>query len=46
MASPISSVIWNVENDVGRIALYAAFGWALLLWSTFLLNHFDLFGLR
>ena len=45
---PLGGVVWSVENDVGRAALYAgfAFGWALVLLSTFLINHFDLFGLR
>lgn len=45
---PIGGVIWDVRNPVGQAALYAAyaFGWVLLLVSTFLLNHFDLFGLR
>ena len=41
-------VIWHVEHPVGRVALHIAFwaGWAVLLISTFLLNHFELFGLR
>ena len=45
---PIGGVVWSVENEAARTALYAlyAFGWALLLYTTFLLNHFDLFGLR
>lgn len=45
---PIGVVIWNVENEIGRALLYAgfAFGWGLVLVSTFLINHFDLFGLR
>ncbi|MFC3550459.1 methanethiol S-methyltransferase [Lysobacter cavernae] len=45
---PIGGVVWNVENEIARVALYAAFafGWALVLVSTFLINHFDLFGLR
>lgn len=45
---PLSSLIWNVENEIARAALYglAALGWLLLLSSTFLINHFDLFGLR
>lgn len=45
---PIGAVIWNVEGDLGRGLLYAgyAFGWVLLLVSTFLIDHFDLFGLR
>ena len=45
---PMTGVIWNVENSVGRIVLYATFviGWAIVLLSTFMINHFDLFGLR
>jgi protein-S-isoprenylcysteine O-methyltransferase Ste14 len=45
---PMGGVIWNVDSPLGRTALYAAFafGWGLLLLSTFLINHFDLFGLR
>jgi len=45
---PIGAVVWHVEDELGRALLYAgfAFGWALLLVSTFLINHFDLFGLR
>ncbi|MUM19306.1 isoprenylcysteine carboxylmethyltransferase family protein [Mycobacterium sp. CBMA271] len=40
--------IWEVDWAPGRIALYALFwlGWALVLASTFMINHFDLFGLR
>ena len=45
---PMGGTIWHVENKVGQIALYAAyaFGWGLVLVSTYLINHFDLFGLR
>jgi protein-S-isoprenylcysteine O-methyltransferase Ste14 len=45
---PIGTVIWQVDNDLGRTLLYAgfAFGWLLVLVATFLINHFDLFGLR
>jgi len=45
---PIGAIVWHVDSEAGRIALYAgfAFGWLLLLVSTFLINHFDLFGLR
>ena len=45
---PMGGVIWKVDHEVGRIALYAAgaAGWGLVLLSTFLINHFDLFGLR
>jgi len=45
---PMGGVIWDVQNDVGRIVLRAmfAFGWLTVLISTFLINHFDLFGLR
>jgi methanethiol S-methyltransferase len=45
---PIGMVVWNVDNEIGRALLFAgfAFGWALVLVATFLINHFDLFGLR
>jgi protein-S-isoprenylcysteine O-methyltransferase Ste14 len=45
---PIGATVWTVDNEVGRILLYAGytFGWLLLLVSTFLIDHFDLFGLR
>jgi protein-S-isoprenylcysteine O-methyltransferase Ste14 len=44
----IGGVIWDVQNDTARIAMYAlyALGWAIVLAVTFLINHFDLFGLR
>ena len=45
---PVGGMIWDVEAPLARGALYGAFafGWTLLLYSTFLINHFDLFGLR
>jgi len=45
---PVGGVIWDVQDPVGRGVLYGlfGFGWALVLVSTFLINHFDLFGLR
>jgi protein-S-isoprenylcysteine O-methyltransferase Ste14 len=45
---PMTGIVWHVENPTGRMALWGlyAFGWALLLYVTFLINHFDLFGLR
>ena len=45
---PLGVEIWTVEDPVGRLVLRAlfAFGWGLVLLSTFLINHFDLFGLR
>jgi methanethiol S-methyltransferase len=41
-------VIWTVESGPGAQLLWAVFwlGWAVLLLSTFLINHFELFGLR
>src|SRR5437763_5884705 len=45
---PIGGIIWNVTNPDGQIALNALFGLGvvILLAATFLINHFDLFGLR
>ncbi len=46
--SPLGGVVWNIQNPVGRAIMYAAFGggFLLVLVTTFLINHFDLFGLR
>ncbi|NJP10560.1 MAG: isoprenylcysteine carboxylmethyltransferase family protein [Leptolyngbyaceae cyanobacterium RU_5_1] len=45
---PLGITIWTVEAPMLRNLLYAffGFGWLLVLASTFLINHFDLFGLR
>lgn len=45
---PMDTVIWSVENTVGFYALWTLFciGWVIVLVSTFLISHFDLFGLR
>jgi protein-S-isoprenylcysteine O-methyltransferase Ste14 len=45
---PLGGVVWDVQHPAGRALLYAgfAFGWGLVLVSTFVINHFDLFGLR
>jgi len=45
---PIPAVVWSVEGTVLRMLLFAlsALGWGIALFSTFLLNHFELFGLR
>ncbi|MGE3153313.1 MAG: methanethiol S-methyltransferase [Nitrospiraceae bacterium] len=45
---PMGGVLWDVQHPVGRAVLYGLFagGWLLVLVATFLINHFDLFGLR
>ena len=45
---PMGGVVWTVQDNAARIAFYTAFGfgWALVLVSTFAIDHFDLFGLR
>ena len=45
---PITDPVWSVTSPVAVVALYAiqALGWGVLLLSTFLINHFELFGLR
>ena len=45
---PIGGVVWVIESSLLKTILVSAyaFGWALVFISTFLINHFDLFGLR
>jgi methanethiol S-methyltransferase len=42
------AVVWDVTWQPGRVALWMLFGlgWATVLFGTFMINHFDLFGLR
>jgi protein-S-isoprenylcysteine O-methyltransferase Ste14 len=45
---PLPGVVWEVQQPVAVIAFWALFagGWVMVLISTFLIDHFDLFGLR
>jgi protein-S-isoprenylcysteine O-methyltransferase Ste14 len=44
---PLGGVVWEVASPLGRTLAWSAFGfgWALVLVATFLINHFELFGL-
>src|SRR5256886_7143140 len=43
---PIGGVIWNVRQPAVRILLFTVYaaGWLTVLGSTFVINHFALFG--
>ena len=45
---PLPSVVWHITSAWAVAGLWAVFGigWLMVLVSTFLINHFDLFGLR
>jgi protein-S-isoprenylcysteine O-methyltransferase Ste14 len=45
---PLPEVVWNVENEAARLVLWALFGlgWVIVLISTLLISHFELFGLK
>ena len=45
---PLAGVVWRVENPIGRLLLTGGylFGWAFAVVSTFVINHFELFGLQ
>ncbi|MDT5116584.1 MAG: methanethiol S-methyltransferase [Mycobacterium sp.] len=44
----LPDVVWDVNLPAARVALWALFwlGWATVFFSSFMVNHFDLFGLR
>jgi protein-S-isoprenylcysteine O-methyltransferase Ste14 len=45
---PLGGVVWEVQGEAARAAVFAVYaaGWVTVLATTFLINHFDLFGLR
>jgi protein-S-isoprenylcysteine O-methyltransferase Ste14 len=45
---PMGGTVWEVRNSLARGMIYSLFagGWLLILVATFLINHFDLFGMR
>ena len=45
---PISGVVWDARSTMLGALLLGLFGvgWLIVLLSTFMINHFDLFGLR
>jgi protein-S-isoprenylcysteine O-methyltransferase Ste14 len=44
---PMPALVWTVDNAAGAAILWALFalGWLIVLLSTFLISHFELFGL-
>ena len=45
---PLTGTVWSIENPNGILTLQILFwaGWLIVLGSSFMINHFDLFGLR
>ena len=45
---PVTTIVWDIEAPIARTVLHGLFllGWTIVLLSTFMINHFDLFGLR
>ncbi len=45
---PMGGVVWDLQSPMATTVVYALYvlGWILIVGSTFLINHFDLFGLR
>lgn len=45
---PMPTEIWNVSDKVGRALMIGLFwlGWFIVLLSTFMISHLELFGLR
>ncbi|GAB3032645.1 methanethiol S-methyltransferase [Bowmanella dokdonensis] len=46
--SPMGGTLWQMDSQWARCLMHSLYlaSWGLLLYATFLINHFDLFGLR
>lgn len=44
---PMTSIVWDVQSPIGANVLWVIYflGWGTVLVGTFLINHFELFGL-
>ena len=45
---PMPETVWHVDNSLGRGVLWSLYylGWALVFYSSFVIDHFELFGLK
>jgi len=45
---PMGGTVWEIQDSIVRGVIYGVYagGWLLILATTFLINHFDLFGMR
>jgi methanethiol S-methyltransferase len=45
---PLPGVVWEVENPMGIAVLHGLYflGWGIVFYATFLIDHFELFGVR
>jgi protein-S-isoprenylcysteine O-methyltransferase Ste14 len=45
---PLPGVVWEVKSPIGVAMLHGLYflGWGIVLYATFLIDHFELFGLR
>jgi len=45
---PLNGIVWEVENNIvyGALVILFFIGWLIVFLSTFMINHFELFGLK
>ena len=45
---PVNGILWHVDNPTGEFILTAGYflGWVIVVLASFLINHFELFGLQ
>jgi protein-S-isoprenylcysteine O-methyltransferase Ste14 len=44
----MGGIVWSVSNAIGSRAIHTVYflGWGLMIYATFLIDHFEMFGLR